>query len=313
MKTEQVLREFIASWMAANLSPATISWYEDRLGPFASICPTLPRRPEPVEAFLASLQGSEETKYDVYRALKTFYKFTASRRLLPNPMDAIKPPRRSRTVMPTLEANELGLVLQATESLRDRAMITLYEDCGVRAGEQCSLLKSNIKQQTIIVHGKVGWREVPISEETRNLLLQVAETSPDDHVFHGHKGPMTRHLVYEIVRRAFKKAGIKGPKLGPHRLRHAFGKNYIVSGGDLRSLQEIMGHTDIQTTKKYASLNMSDIIKKHHQFSPLNLARTNQPPIIPLNKTVLEQAEAILKDSKDTDTSGDKISKNQAD
>ena len=82
MRTEQALREFIASRIAANLSPATIQWYKDRLLPFSRSCPTLPRRPEPVECFLAEVQGSPETKYDVYRALKTFFKFMSSRRRL---------------------------------------------------------------------------------------------------------------------------------------------------------------------------------------------------------------------------------------
>ena len=58
MRTEQAIREFIASRIAANLSPATISWYEDRLLSFAKSCPTFPRRPEPVECFLAEIQGS---------------------------------------------------------------------------------------------------------------------------------------------------------------------------------------------------------------------------------------------------------------
>ena len=82
MKTELALQEFIASRIAANLSPATISWYEDRLLPFAESCPTLPRRPEPIECFLATVQGSPETRWDVYRALKTFFKFIGSRRRL---------------------------------------------------------------------------------------------------------------------------------------------------------------------------------------------------------------------------------------
>jgi len=171
--------------------------------------------------------------------------------------------------MPTLEVGELMKLLNSAETTRDRAIITLLTDCGARAGEVCSLLKHNIKEETIIVHGKVGWREVPISEETKHLLLQVAAQSPDDYVFHGHKGPITRHLIYAIVRRHMEKVGIKGPKLGPHRLRHAFGKNYLVEGGDLRSLQEIMGHADIKTTEKYATLNLTDIIKKHQKFSPL--------------------------------------------
>jgi integrase/recombinase XerD len=304
MRTEQALREFLASRIAANLSRATVDWYEDRLLPFAKCCPTLPRRPEPIEAFLATLQGSPETKYDVFRALKTFFKFVSSRHHLPNPMDAIKSPRRPRTLMPTLEVGELMRLLNSTESPRDRAVIILLVDCGVRAGEVCSLLKHNIKQETIIVHGKVGWREVPISEETRRLLLQVATLSPDDYVFHGHKGPITRHLIYAIVRRALEKAGVKGPKLGPHRLRHAFGKNFLVQGGDLRSLQEIMGHADIKTTEKYATLNLTDIIKKHRQFSPLKAAHAAAQESFFDKDSILREAERILA-RKEVEDDGD--------
>ena len=91
-------------------------------------------------------------------------------------MEPVKSPRRPKTLMPTLELGELMSLLHSAESPRDRAIITLIMDNGVRAGEVCSLLKHNIKQETIIVRGKVGWREVPISEETRRLLLQIAAT-----------------------------------------------------------------------------------------------------------------------------------------
>jgi site-specific recombinase XerD len=168
----------------------------------------------------------------------------------------------------------------------------------VRAGEVCSLLKHNIKQETIIVNGKTGWREVPISDETRNLLLQLAAASTDDHVFHGHKGPITRHLIYEIVRRHMQRVGIKRPKMGPHRLRHAFGKNYLVDGGDLRSLQEILGHADIKTTEKYASLNLTDIIKKHRKFSPLRAAHAAAQESLFDTDAALREAEAILLKAK---------------
>jgi len=299
MRTEQALHEFIASRIAANLSPSTIQWYKNRLLPFARRCPTLPRRPEPIEAFLADVQGSPETKYDVYRALKTFFRFMSSRRRLPNPMDAVQPPRRPRTLMPTLELSELTRVLQSVKTPRDRAIISLIMDNGVRAEEVCSLLKHNIKSETVIVHGKVGWREVPVSEDTRRLLLQIAVLSPDDHVFHGQKGPMSRHLIYSIVRRALEKAGIKAPKLGPHRIRHAFGKNFLVQGGDLRSLQEIMGHADIQTTQKYASLNLTDIVKKHQQFSPMKAAQAAAQGGLLDVTAALKEAQGILLKAKE--------------
>jgi site-specific recombinase XerD len=212
-------------------------------------------------------------------------------------MEAVNPPRRPKTLMATLEANELMMLLHSAQDPRDRAILTLIMDNGVRAGEICSLLKHNIKRETVLVRGKTGWREVPISEETRRLLLQVAAESPDEHVFHDdHKKPISRFTIYRIVREYMEKAGIKGPKLGPHRIRHAFGKNYLVEGGDLRSLQEIMGHTDVKTTQKYASLNLTDIIKKHRQFSPLKAAHAAAQESFLDKVRAVEEAEAILKE-----------------
>ena len=187
------------------------------------------------------------------------------------------------------------LLLQPADNLRDRAILTLITDNGMRAGEVCSLLKHNIKQETVLVCGKTGWREVPISEETRELLLQVAAQSADDYVFHDDRGkPISRFSIYRIVRKHMEKAGIKGPKLGSHRIRHAFGKNFLVQGGDLRSLQEIMGHTDVKTTQKYATLNLTDIIKKHQKFSPLKAVHAAEQESL-FTSEALKEAEEILR------------------
>jgi len=295
IRTDQALREFINSRISSNLSPRTIEWYEHRLRSFVKLCSNLPRRPEPIEDFLGSLEGSPETKRDTFNALRIFFKFISQRHRIPNPMETVCAPRRPKTRMATLEGFELVKLLDQTEDLRDRAILTLLVDNGMRAGEVCSLLKHNIKQETVLVCGKTGWREVPISDETREFLLQVAAQSPDEHVFHDdHKKPISRFTIYRIVREHMEKAGIKGPKLGPHRLRHAFGKNYIVEGGDLRSLQEIMGHTDIKTTQKYATLNLTDIIKKHQKFSPLKAAHAAAQESL-FTAEALKEAEEILR------------------
>ena len=305
MRTEQAFREFINSRISSNLSPRTIEWYEHRLRAFVKFCPNLPRRPEPIEDFQGSLEGSPETKRDTFNALRTFFKFISQRHRIPNPMEAVCPPRRPKTLMPTLELSELMRLLHSVESPRDRAIITLLVDNGMRAGEVCSLLKHNIKQETVLVCGKTGWREVPISDETREFLLQVAAQSPDEHVFHDdHKKPISRFTIYRIVREYMEKAGIKGPKLGPHRLRHAFGKNFLVEGGDLRSLQEIMGHTDVKTTQKYASLNLTDIIKKHQKFSPLKAAHAAAREKLSAAEDLIKEAEEILRGGRANDNTG---------
>ena len=92
---------------------------------------------------------------------------------------------------------------------------------------------------------------------------------PQGPLFWGRSGRLTRKGGYLIIRVLFGKAGIIGRKLGPHTLRHTFGRQYIVNGGDLVSLQRILGHSNIQTTRIYAELDMRDVVRQHHKFSPL--------------------------------------------
>jgi len=188
----------------------------------------------------------------------------------------------------------MRLLLSSSASLRDRTLLTLLIDTGMRTGEAAGLRKQDIKSSTVKVSGKTGEREIPISEETRRLLLNLIEQDGGEHVFNGHKGPLGRHGVYRIISAHMRKAGIDGPKLGGHRLRHAFGKGYLVNGGDLRSLQQIMGHTNISTTEKYVALTLNDTIKKHQQFTPLRAAHAAAQDSFFDKREVLKEAEEIL-------------------
>ncbi|WP_282434375.1 tyrosine-type recombinase/integrase [Pelotomaculum sp. FP] len=80
---------------------------------------------------------------------------------------------------------------------------------------------------------------------------------------------LPRNVLRKIVLIG-KKAGIEGKRLSPHTFRHTFAKQYLMAGGDLFSLQQIMGHATLISTRKYISLLTEDIQKKHRQFSPLD-------------------------------------------
>jgi integrase/recombinase XerD len=163
----------------------------------------------------------------------------------------------------------------------------------------CSLRKRDIGEDTITVTGKTGQREIPISEETRRRLDELAANiRPDDHIFRGRKGNLKRTKVYDIVHKYMILAGINGPKLGPHRIRHAFGKGYLMAGGDLRSLQMIMGHASIKTTEIYTTLTTGDIVNKHHQFNLLRSARAAAQGSFLDKSGVLKEAEAILQNNE---------------
>jgi site-specific recombinase XerD len=276
VNTLTAVQSFLHNRRALNRRPMTLDWYEAKLKRFALSCPELPTEPEPIEEFLATVVPDEqdETKHGFYRALKALYRFTCKRHRLPNPIEFIDPPTRRKKVRSTLTSQEMMMLLTQAQSLRDRAIMSLFIDCGARCAEAASLRKQYIFDDYIQVDGKTGEREIPISEETRRLLLLLsANDGKSDYVFQGQRGPLTRWGIYRIVNTTMHKAKITGPKLGPHRLRHAFGRHYIKNGGDIRSLQKIMGHASISTTEIYVELSRDDIVAKHHQFTPLRSAQ----------------------------------------
>lgn len=302
MRTETAVNHFLDSCLARDLSSQTVVSYRSVLRKFAGACPELPKEPWQIDAFLASLRCpwdntkpvDWETKRTYFAVLRAFFKFTARRSKTPNPIPKVTPPRPKKKLRATLEPEEEMRLLNSTSSLRDRGILTLFVDSGVRTGELIGLRRQDIKAETVRVWGKSGEREVPISEETRRLLLVIAEDSRDEYVFHGRKGRLTRHGVYRVVRIHMRKAGIEGPKLGAHRIRHAFGKGYLVNGGDLRSLQQIMGHANISTTQKYAELSLTDVISKHHKFTPLRAAHAAAQESFLDKYEILEEAKEIL-------------------
>lgn len=298
MKTQAAIQSFLNNRQAQNLSPETIKWYQSKLGIFARFHPKFPRKPEPIEEFLTNLNVCPETKYTYFRALRSLYRFISQRYVINNPMAKIVAPRHPKKVMPTLEPREIMGLISSASNLRDRVLVTLFADTGARVSEIATLRKQDIADDTITVKGKTGQREIPISEETRRLLLaQIATDAEGEFVFSGRPSgrPLSREGVYLIIKALMKKAGIQGPKLGPHRIRHAFGKCYLVAGGDVRSLQELMGHANIATTEKYAALALSDIIDKHHKFTPLRAAHAAAQESFFDTSHAIKEAEAILK------------------
>lgn len=304
MKTLAAAQSFLQNRRALNRRPKTLTWYQCNLNKFASLYPDLPIKPEAIEEFFVTAVPDEqdERRHGYYRTLKALYRFTCRRHRIPNPMDLISPPSRRTKVRPTLSAQEMMLLLRQAESLRDRAILSLLIDSGPRSGEVISLRRRNIFEDYIKVDGKTGEREIPISDETRRLLLALASgNGKDDFVFHSQRGTLTPSGMYQIVQKHMLKAGITGPKLGPHRCRHAFGKNFIKNGGDTRSLQKIMGHANISTTEIYVDLSRDDIVAKHHLYTPLRSVQAAAQYSFLDKALVIKEAEAILEGGRPND------------
>ena len=122
----------------------------------------------------------------------------------------------------------------------------------------------------IQVSGKTGERIVPVHRATLRQLRELV-TERDEPVFRTRDGrPLSRYRVYRIVRAALERAGLVGSgKLGPHRLRHTFGRHWVAAGGSLSALQRVMGHADITTTAGYVDLSPEEVAAEHREFSRL--------------------------------------------
>ena len=270
MKTREAVELFLSNREWRGLSIRTRQQYRQILYLLTRMFPNLPLTPEDIERFLASRNVSLQTIVDYIKVLKVFCNFNEKRHGIPNPMKYIESPKLTNKVMPTLEIGDIQLLSVFVKNQRDKALIHLLLDTGIRAGEAINLKRDDINEDFIKVKGKVGERIVPVSNSVVELLLSLPKY-PDGYVFHGKQGRMTRSGVYYIVRKYLRMIGITGDKLGPHRLRHTFGRQYLVLGGDLRSLQLQLGHQNIQTTQKYANLAINDVIKKHHKYTPLQV------------------------------------------
>lgn len=306
MNTATAVQSFLYNRQSRNLRPSTINWYKSRLQHFIDFSEELPTEPEPIEQFLVEVVPGEqdEVRHGYYRTVKALYQFICRRYRLANPMDFVDPPSRRKKVMPTLSAEEMLTLLTRARRIRDLAILSLFIDCGPRCGEAASLRWWNIFDDYIKVDGKSGEREIPISEETKQMLLSlVSADGHQDYIFVGQRGPLTTNGIYKIVRKYMKEAGIAKPKLGPHRIRHGFGKNFILNGGDTRSLQKIMGHANISTTEIYCELSKEEVVAKHHRFTPLRSthAASQANMFDEKNNKVRAEIEEIMKGKEETE------------
>jgi len=190
MRTQQAINIYLEA--RQGLSPATIQWYRHKLHAFAEVYPRLPEEPGPIQSYLANLKGSPETKHAHFRTLRAFFNLICSWHDTYNPMLKVFAPRCPKKVMATLEPHELLHLLSSVTTLKNKAIIALLIDTGMRSGELAGLRKQDTRQNTVTVCGKCGERQIPISDEVSTLLQAlIAQDGASEYVFHGAKGRLT--------------------------------------------------------------------------------------------------------------------------
>ncbi len=218
-------------------------------------------------------------------AVRSFYCYLLrERQIADNPTARIELPRQGRPLPKTLSEQDVEALLQAPDldtplGLRDRAMLEVLYACGLRVTELVSLIldQLSMRQGVLRVSGK-GSKErlVPLGDEAihwlerylqqgRGLLLGL---KPSDVLFPSQRGEqMTRQTFWYRIKFHAQVAAIDKP-LSPHTLRHAFATHLLNHGADLRTVQMLLGHSDLSTTQIYTHVARARLQALHAQHHP---------------------------------------------
>jgi integrase/recombinase XerD len=215
-------------------------------------------------------------------SLRSFYRFlVAEEMILTDPSALLRSPRKVERLPRYLTVEEVSRLLTAVGSstprqVRLRAMLELMYAAGLRVSELTGVRLDSIdlKVGYVRVLGK-GSKErvVPIGERARlavgGYLDQRPETpaSVKSLFVSDRKRPMSTVHFWRLIRAAALKAGIRKP-VSPHVLRHSFASHLVQNGADLRSVQDMLGHSSISTTQIYTHVNQSHLQEAHRKFHP---------------------------------------------
>ena len=267
MRTQAVIDDYLVSAQNRQLAPKTIQGFSWALKKLATAFPeNLPHDPDELVSFIGQLEMSPTSRHDVWRCLRTFWRWSSQRGLSEDLMVAVPAPRVRPTLPRTLSAKEIERLFICTKSQRDKALLAVPLDNGVRVGEMASMTWESVWERSMMVSGKVGERLIPISPTVRKLLTGLGDGKS---VWIGRRGRMTASGIQLAIRRAFFRAGLGPTKAGPHALRHTFALRYIMNGGDVFSLQRILGHSNVQSTMIYVRMSADHLVQQHSKFSPL--------------------------------------------
>ncbi|HEY5198779.1 MAG TPA: tyrosine-type recombinase/integrase [Solirubrobacteraceae bacterium] len=232
-----------------------------------------------LELFMAELASGDAAHPPVSPAtlqrkaacLRSFYRHLRRTGVIDDdPTGELRGPPKTQRVPHVLKAEEVALLLSSPRgsdpgTLRDRALLGVMCECGLRASEAIGLRVGDVDvRRKVLRTGGDGPRRrtVPVGPDAVRAIRAYVERgrpalvgrSTEAHLFVNRRGSgLTRQGLYKIVQGHARVAGLDD-RMSPHTLRHTFAARLLAGGSDLRSVQELLGHADIATTQIYAQL-----------------------------------------------------------
>jgi len=219
-------------------------------------------------------------------ACRSFYTWLLKHgRIGANPAAAIRAPKAPRKLPQVLDPDEAKALVEvptdAPLGLRDRALLELFYSSGLRLSELCALRwrDLDLDEALVTVLGKGRkQRSVPLGSHARNALREWRASTgamPEAPVFPGRNGTITPRAIQLRVRQLAQQQGLF-KRVHPHLLRHSFASHILESSGDLRGVQELLGHADIATTQIYTHLDYQHLAKVYDAAHPRAKRKTEK-------------------------------------
>ena len=280
-----------------HLSPHTISSYRRDLDSFFTFLKEKHESWEEVQdhhirGFVAQERRRGLSARSIQRALssiRSFFNYLLDEEVVEtNPAANISSPKSAQLLPKALDTDLVKRLLdfkpQGDIEIRDKAMVELLYSSGLRLSELCGLNMDSIsiKERSCRVVGKGNkTRDLPVGEKAiqslRDWLLVRENISSDANkaLFLNKNGKrISTRSVQLRLERLSKKRGL--PMVNPHMLRHSFASHILESSGDLRAVQEMLGHSDIGTTQIYTKLDFQHLSKVYDDAHPRAKSRKSK-------------------------------------
>jgi integrase/recombinase XerD len=257
-----------------NLSPNTQKSYVRQVARFAEYFGKSPDQlgPEEIRRYLLSLVRRDAScnQFNVSRcALGFFYRVTLKREF-PDIVCA----KRPKKLPVVLSQSEVGQLLAAPKKLKHRAILTTLYAAGLRVSELVGLRVTDLDSQRMAIRVRQGKgnkdRYVMLSPKLLELLREYwKERRPKERLF-----PVSKRCVQLLCARMARKAKLS-KRISPHTLRHCFATHLLENGENIRKIQVLLGHRNVQTTARYLHVSMETITST---CSPLDRLASNTTP-----------------------------------
>ena len=291
----QILDAFIDNiWIEKGLSQNTLDSYRSDLEQFSSwleknnlsYIKTSKKEILSYLSFLFQKGLGSKTVARKLSSLKSFFRYLVFKSIIPNdPSSEVETPKLLKSIPKSISEKEVEALLAAPDEktdigLRDKTMIETLYSCGLRISEltNLELLNLNLRQGVIRVIGKgqkerlvpmgdqlIGLLELYISSSRKNLLNK----KHSDFLFLSARGQrMTRQSFWHRIKHYCLASGFEPDKISPHVLRHAFATHLLNNGADLRVVQLLLGHSDLNTTQIYTEVARQRLKRLHTEHHP---------------------------------------------